>query len=188
MHPDADPRGLDPTESSVLTRRALLIQTGIATLSLAGIAALAKGSYRGPASAGATNPGSPAAGGGSGSSTSAGATSGASASQPSSLPTGAVKLAPASRLGNGQAAEYRDPATGQPDILIRQPDGSLNAFSAVCTHAGCTVGYQGGEIVCPCHGGVYSATTGAVISGPPPQALAPRKVLERGGEIYAAPS
>ena len=75
-------------------------------------------------------------------------------------------------------------------IVITQPQsGAFHAFSAVCTHAGCTVAYQGGaQIVCPCHGGLYNAATGAVEGGPPPSGLAPRKVLERSGSIYAVPS
>ena len=110
------------------------------------------------------------------------------AARSSSVPSGAVKLGPANRLPSGQAATYSDPADGSPDILIRESDGSLKAFSAVCTHAGCTVGYEGGTIVCPCHGGEYNAETGEVIAGPPPSGLAPKKVLEAGGQIYAVPS
>ena len=72
--------------------------------------------------------------------------------------------------------------------MIRDSAGNLKAFSAVCTHAGCTVGYEGGVIVCPCHGGEYSAETGEVIAGPPPSGLAPRQVVESGGQIYAVPS
>ena len=72
--------------------------------------------------------------------------------------------------------------------MIRESDGSIKAFSAVCTHAGCTVGYEGGTIVCPCHGGEYSAETGEVIAGPPPAPLEPRRVLEANGKIYALPT
>jgi len=104
------------------------------------------------------------------------------------LPSGAVKLGAASQLSPGQAATYPDPGDRNPDIVIREPNGSLVAHSAVCTHAGCTVGYQGGQIICPCHGAVYNAQTGAVISGPAPAPLAPRKVIERAGEIYALPA
>jgi thiosulfate dehydrogenase (quinone) large subunit len=191
MHPSAAPAGLDPAESSAITRRTLLLQVGVATLSLAGIAALAKGSYRGPTTTTARAGGSSAStASGSGSTTGAGngPARASGTSQGSGVPASAVKLGRSSRLAKGQAAEYQDPSTSQPDILIRQPDGSLTAFSAVCTHAGCTVSYQSGEIICPCHGGVYSATTGAVVSGPPPSPLAQRKVLEHGGQIYAIPS
>ena len=72
--------------------------------------------------------------------------------------------------------------------VVRHADGSLSAFSAVCTHAGCTVGYQGGQIVCPCHGGTFDAQNGSVVGGPPPSGLAVRKVIEAGGSIYALPS
>ena len=104
------------------------------------------------------------------------------------VPGNAVKLGPSSNLPAGQGATYNDPSDGSPDIVIRQSDGKLAAFSAVCTHAGCTVGYQSGQIICPCHGGVYSASSGAVVSGPPPSGLTPRKVIESGGDIYAIPS
>ena len=164
--------------SATSTRRVLLAEFAGMALAIAGISALAKGSYSGPRTLTA---GSGGVGGGSagGSNSTAGS---------SSVPSGAVKLGPANRLPSGQAATYSDPADGSPDILIRESDGSLKAFSAVCTHAGCTVGYEGGVIVCPCHGGEFSAETGEAIAGPPPSGLAPKKVLEAGGQIYAVPS
>jgi thiosulfate dehydrogenase [quinone] large subunit len=170
------------------TRRVLLAEFAGMALAIAGISALAKGGYSGPrtltAGSGRSGAGGASNGGGSG--------GGAGGSNPaagsSSVPSGAVKLGPANRLPSGQATTYSDPADGSPDILIRKSDGSLKAFSAVCTHAGCTVGYEGGTIICPCHGGEYSAETGEVIAGPPPSGLAPKKVLEAGGQIYAVPS
>jgi thiosulfate dehydrogenase [quinone] large subunit len=112
-------------------------------------------------------------------------TAGHARSKAPSLPAGAVPIAAASQLARGRAAIYRDPSDGQPDIIIRQPDGSLSAFSAICTHAGCEVGYEGGQIACPCHGGVYNPRTGAVESGPPPTPLPARRVLQHAGKIYA---
>jgi thiosulfate dehydrogenase (quinone) large subunit len=160
--------------SATSTRRALLAELAGAAVAIAGISALVKGPYSAPRALGAK----PSSGG----------RAPASAGTSPGVPPGAVKLAPGSRLPSGQAATYGDPADGSPDIVIRNSDGSLKAFSAVCTHAGCTVGYQGGVIVCPCHGGEYSAETGEVIAGPPPSGLAPKKVLEAGGQIYAVPS
>jgi thiosulfate dehydrogenase [quinone] large subunit len=187
LHPDAGGAAPEPTA----TRRALLAELAGATVAIAGIAALAKGSYT---AARTLSGGSPGSGGSSGGATqSAGGGGGASGSSSgsgggSSLPRGAVKLGPGSRLPSGQAATYGDPTDGSPDILIRDEEGNLKAFSAVCTHAGCTVGYEGGVIVCPCHGGEYSAETGEVIAGPPPSGLAPKRVVESGGQIYAVPS
>jgi thiosulfate dehydrogenase [quinone] large subunit len=169
----------------VLTRRVVLGRAlgaaGVATLGLGGIAALAKGKYRAPRSTASLGAGGgatpkPAA--------PAGHTHHAARHQ---LPQGAVRLGPSTQLPPGQGATYRDPGDGQPDIVIRSNDGSLRAFNAVCTHAGCTVGYEGNQIVCPCHGGTYDPTTGAVTSGPPPTGLPARKVVESGGAIYAVP-
>ena len=103
----------------------------------------------------------------------------------SSVPAGAVKVGPSSSVATGQAATYTDPATGSPDVLIRHPNGALVALSAICTHAGCEVAYQGGVLYCPCHGSLFNATTGAVIQGPAVTPLPKRRVVESGGEIYA---
>jgi thiosulfate dehydrogenase [quinone] large subunit len=157
--------------------------TGAATAVIAAISLLTRGSYRAPRSLGASTKRPAAA------KPSAGAPPADLAAAPTSaLPAGAVKLGASSRLPSGQGATYQDPSDGNPDIVVRQANGSLVAHSAVCTHAGCTVGYQGGQLVCPCHGAVYDAQTGAVISGPAPAPLASRKVIERAGTIYALPS
>jgi Rieske Fe-S protein len=55
------------------------------------------------------------------------------------LPSGAVRLGPSSGLQTDAAAIYDDPLDGSPDIVVRRSNGSLAAFSAVCTHAGCQV-------------------------------------------------
>jgi thiosulfate dehydrogenase (quinone) large subunit len=172
-----------------LTRRAAigaaLGLTGAATTAIAGLAILSRGAYRAPRTFAAATKRPAAPPPSAGTPPAAIAAPGTSAS---SLPAGAVKLGASSQLPAGQGATYQDPSTGNPDIVVREANGSLVAHSAVCTHAGCTVGYQGGQLVCPCHGAVYDAQTGAVISGPAPAPLAPRKVLERAGTIYALPS
>ena len=191
LHPPA-PGEAPPTSEAAMTRRVLVAEIAGAGLAIAGISALLKGPFTGTtATARSLKSGGTRAGGSaaadtaaSGSSPTAAAGSGAA----SNLPQVAVKLGPAGRLPKGQAATYRDPADGSPDILIRETDGSLKAFSAICTHAGCTVGYDGSEIYCPCHGGTYSAETGEVTGGPPPAPLAPKEVLEQNGQIYAVPS
>lgn len=89
-----------------------------------------------------------------------------------SAPAGTA-VAPASALPVGQARQFTDPATGAPAWALRPSSSKVVAFSAICTHAGCTVGYDpsAAEFVCPCHGGRFSATTGAVLGGPPPSPL-----------------
>jgi thiosulfate dehydrogenase [quinone] large subunit len=81
-------------------------------------------------------------------------------------------IAKAADVPVGQAVGFRDPSSN-PAGLVHEPDGAFRAFSAVCTHAGCTVEFDGGQgaFICPCHGGAYAATTGDVLAGPPPAPL-----------------
>ena len=67
-------------------------------------------------------------------------------------------------------------------IVICTAASTYVALSTVCTHQQCTVAYTtgSGKLVCPCHGGTYSASTGAVISGPPPLPLTKYNVTKSG--------
>ena len=58
-------------------------------------------------------------------------------------------------------------------IVVTQPTaGAFKAFTAVCTHQGCTVNQvRNGLIMCPCHGSEYSITDGSVKQGPAPSPL-----------------
>jgi thiosulfate dehydrogenase [quinone] large subunit len=185
-------RGPLPGEPE-LTRRGLigagLSLVAAATGAIAGLSVLLRGSYRPARTLGAAKPRPTPTAAQTSTSSAAQTSSAVQASRPArGLPSGAVRLGAASQLPAGQGATYRDPGDGQPDLVIREANGSLVAHSAVCTHAGCTVGYQGGQIVCPCHGSIFDARTGAAITGPATMPLAPRKVIERGGAIYALPA
>lgn len=191
-----------PSGEPGLTRRgavaAALSGVAAVTAFIAGISVLLRGDYRpahtlsasdsprSSATAGSTHPTSRHRSTASHNSTTVARSTGAGSS--SGLPAGAVRLGAASQLPVGQGATYQDPGDGQPDIVIRQANGALVAHSAVCTHAGCEVGYQGGQIICPCHGSVFDAKTGAVITGPAVTGLSPRKVIQHAGEIYALPA
>jgi cytochrome b6-f complex iron-sulfur subunit len=71
-------------------------------------------------------------------------------------------------IGQAVAAKLPD---GSPAIVCQPAAGTASCFSAICTHLGCTVIPAGKELHCPCHGSVYEAATGAVISGPAPRPL-----------------
>ena len=70
-------------------------------------------------------------------------------------------------------------------IVITQPkSGEFHGFSAVCTHAGCTVGsVSGGTINCPCHGSRFNITTGAVVNGPAASPLPAVAITVQGTSI-----
>ena len=74
---------------------------------------------------------------------------------------------------------------GKP-VLVSQPvSGDIVVFTAICTHMGCTVEPAGKQFHCPCHGSVYDAATGQVISGPAPAALAKIPSHLANGEVVA---
>ena len=73
-------------------------------------------------------------------------------------------------------------------IVITQPQsGTFHAFSAVCTHAGCTVGsVTGGTINCPCHGSRFSIVNGSVVNGPASSPLPTVGIKVQGTSIFQA--
>lgn len=88
----------------------------------------------------------------------------------------------ASDVPAGRAFRFTDP-NGDPAWLLHEPNGEFRAFSAICTHAGCSVSLSGGEFVCPCHGGRYSAADGSVLGGPPPSPLPPLSIKVVDGDV-----
>jgi thiosulfate dehydrogenase [quinone] large subunit len=88
----------------------------------------------------------------------------------------------ASAVPVGRSFRFTAP-DGSPAWLVNTRSRGFRAFSAVCTHAGCTVGLSGNTFVCPCHGGEYDATTGAVVAGPPPSPLRQYDVRVVDGDV-----
>ena len=82
-----------------------------------------------------------------------------------------ISLTKADQLPEGSAMMFEFGSS--PAMLIHHKDNTWVALDAVCTHLGCTVKYvpERNVIHCNCHGGEYSADTGANISGPPPRPL-----------------
>jgi Rieske Fe-S protein len=71
------------------------------------------------------------------------------------------------------------------DVVITQPSaGQFKAFSATCTHQGCTLAdVSGGTINCGCHFSKFSATDGSVKNGPATQPLPAKKITVSGTSI-----
>ncbi len=72
----------------------------------------------------------------------------------------------------------------------KNTDQGVAAFSAICTHLGCTVSQWLADqkaFLCPCHKGIYDPRQGAkVIGGPPPRPLPMLPVKVENGEVVAA--
>ncbi|MFI1766518.1 Rieske (2Fe-2S) protein [Streptomyces sp. NPDC020800] len=70
-------------------------------------------------------------------------------------------------------------------VVVTQPQkGQFKAFSAICTHMGCTVNrVADGTIDCPCHGSKYRITDGSVVHGPAPRPLPPKTIKVEGNSI-----
>ena len=82
----------------------------------------------------------------------------------------------------GSAVKFKD--AGSPAVLVHLDNGDFVAYSAVCTHQGCTVAYKNGQLACPCHGSVFDPADGAaVIAGPAPKPLPEIPVKVQGGDI-----
>jgi len=107
----------------------------------------------------------------------------------------AVSEASVNEVADGKVQDLT-PNTGkiikfgtQPVLLIRLAQSEWRAFSAVCTHLGCIVQYDGARriIWCACHNGQYDLN-GKVIAGPPPAPLTEYTVHLRGDQIVVSRS
>lgn len=72
-------------------------------------------------------------------------------------------------------------------VWLYTDDGEkFTAFSGVCTHLGCSFGFDAEkkQYHCPCHHGLFETKTGAVIGGPPPRPLDTLPVKVENGEVH----
>jgi cytochrome b6-f complex iron-sulfur subunit len=111
--------------------------------------------------------------------------SSSSKSQSQSTPTANAQLVKLDDIEVGRCVSAQLP-DGRTAIVSRPTSDTAVAFSAKCTHMGCTVQPAGTELHCPCHGSKYNALTGAVIHGPAPRPLAKLAVRVANGEVVTS--
>jgi Rieske Fe-S protein len=157
----------EPEITPAASRRAVFAGAGVAAAAVVVAGCSSGNGSSSNAGAGATSASAPAATGGAGSSAAGGASG---------------TLAATSDIPVDGGTVFKDRK-----IVITQPaSGTFKAFTAVCTHMGCTVGsVSGGTINCPCHGSKYSITDGSVVNGPAPKPLAPIAIKVDGSSIVA---
>jgi len=113
------------------------------------------------------------------------------ASSPATMPAAVPEAAGAPATGDTVSREGT--ARGTPDLGLddgtvvetdgtstacyRDTAGQIHAVSAICTHLGCTVGFNRGDRTwdCPCHGSRFDVY-GKVVQGPATEDLPPRPV------------
>ena len=75
----------------------------------------------------------------------------------------------------GGAITVRVPDEPVPLLVVhKKGDGARDDFSvlsSICTHVACPLGFDGRDVVCPCHLSRFSATDGAVLQKPATVAL-----------------
>ncbi|HVS47316.1 MAG TPA: TQO small subunit DoxD [Candidatus Dormibacteraeota bacterium] len=173
----AEPDARDRPPTTDLGRRRLLLQLGGASVALVWVLALLPRPR--PSFQAASSSPSPSA--------SESATPSASAT-PVVTPRG-TRIGTLADLQAQGFLTFQDPSTRDPAVAISLAGGSIVAFDAVCTHAGCNVTYDPNQrlLGCPCHGAEFDPAHGAaVVAGPAPTPLPPIRVqVGADGGVYA---
>jgi len=101
-----------------------------------------------------------------------------------------VTKSSAIKVGQSRVYTGKDSAGGTVEVILSRTKKSLIALNGRCTHQGCIVELKKAALVCPCHGSVFQASTGAVVLGPngsPKNTISPLskyRVTEKLGKIY----
>ncbi|MEI6649462.1 MAG: Rieske (2Fe-2S) protein [Actinomycetes bacterium] len=90
------------------------------------------------------------------------------------------------KIGDSVNAQYIHPTNNSKHEIVvhRSNETTTVAFTAICTHQGCTVDANAKSFDCPCHGSSYDSSTGAVLNGPATRSLAGIPVTEKDGALF----
>jgi Rieske Fe-S protein len=166
--------------------RARFIRLGTALgVGAASASVLAACGGGGTESGGGGGSGNGSGGGGNGGNAGGGYGGNAGGGSKKPMAPGGKAIAETSEVAPGSALQFKD--SGSPAVLVHLDSGDFVAYSAVCTHQGCTVAYKNGQLACPCHGSVFDPANGAeVVAGPAPRPLPKIPVKVSGGEVFMA--
>jgi Rieske Fe-S protein len=169
----ADERHTDREQAHLPSRRTVL--RGVAVVSVAGLSGTALAACGGDETT--------TAGGGSTTATPTTPGSPTSVATPTQAATGGGGLAKTSEIPVGGGKIF-----GGEKVVVTQPtSGQFKAFSATCTHQGCTVStVSGGTINCACHGSKFSISDGSVKNGPAQRPLPAKTVTVSGEDLTVA--
>ncbi|MEV6296453.1 Rieske (2Fe-2S) protein [Streptomyces sp. NPDC051896] len=94
--------------------------------------------------------------------------------------SGGAELGKTSDIPEGGGKIFKDQK-----VVVTQPKkGDFKAFSAICTHLGCTVSrVADGTIDCPCHGSKFHVADGSVAHGPAKRPLPAKSIKVEGNSI-----
>jgi arsenite oxidase small subunit len=139
------------------------------------------------------------------------ATTGQAEISPSTPGFPVILVANMNDLAVNKVLYFYYPLTDTPNMLVKLgtkatggvgPDGDVVAFSQICQHLGCSLGYVGAggspacdssysasgpEAYCCCHGSSYDLANGAKVLGGPAPRPVPQVILkvDSSGNIYA---
>ena len=178
--PTSDPQA--GNEGGAMRRRTVLRAAGVGGAGIAGAAAIAAcgDSSTPPTTAGAAS--SATSSSTSSSSSSASGTASSSGSSSAAAPSGTPVKTADVPVGGGVI-------NASALFVVTQPSaGQFKAFSATCTHQGCTVTkVVDGMIDCPCHQSQFDITTGAPTSSSQAKSPLPAKTATVSGDsVYVA--
>ncbi|HXD27129.1 MAG TPA: Rieske (2Fe-2S) protein [Arthrobacter sp.] len=96
-----------------------------------------------------------------------------SSNEPEAVPDPSGKPAKAADLADLPVGGSLSVAVeGNTYLLYRKDESTVLAYTAVCTHQGCTVGLGKDDFKCPCHGSEFSHADGSRVAGPAKKPLA----------------
>ena len=108
-----------------------------------------------------------------------------------------IDVAPLSKIKRGTVINFSYPDRHSPAVLVRLgesglggigPNNEIVAYSSLCTHKGCPVGYKAERkmFICPCHWSTFDpAKAGTLVIGQASQSLPQIRLRVNNGMVQA---